>query len=401
MRIISKLLPASKWKLVISSIGVLALILFTSIVLFEATKAEVVVTDNGEQQPVKTHANTVEELLNELEIVVGEHDELSHDLSANIENNMNVEYKTAKEVTVTVDGNHYTYYTTEDTVGAFFEEQGLSFAANDDISHENSDEIINGGSITVVSAFEVIIDDGGKEKKIATTTSKVQDILTENNIKLNELDRVEPGLEQDIKEGNAITIVRVEEQEEEVVDTIAFQTETKQDHSLEKGKEKVVTDGKDGKVTKTYKVVMENGREVSRELLNEEVKEESVNKVVAVGTKEPEAGLVTLSHSNGEKVQTGGKTITMTASAFTSGCDGCSGYTATGINLQANPNAKVIAVDPSVIPLGTKVWVEGYGEAIAGDTGGSIKGNRIDVHVPSKSDAYGWGVRKVKVKILD
>ena len=65
----------------------------------------------------------------------------------------------------------------------------------------------------------------------------------------------------------------------------------------------------------------------------------------------------------------------MTATAYTAHCNGCSGITATGINLRANPNLKVIAVDPSVIPLGSKVWVEGYGYAVAGDTGGAIKGN--------------------------
>ena len=58
-------------------------------------------------------------------------------------------------------------------------------------------------------------------------------------------------------------------------------------------------------------------------------------------------------------------------------------YTATGINLRSNPNLKVIAVDPSVIPLGSKVWVEGYGYAVAGDTGGAIKGNKIDLFMPT------------------
>ncbi|MCV5062784.1 3D domain-containing protein, partial [Escherichia coli] len=60
---------------------------------------------------------------------------------------------------------------------------------------------------------------------------------------------------------------------------------------------------------------------------------------------------------------------------------------ALGHNLTANPNMKLIAVDPSVIPLGSKVWVEGYGVAIAGDTGGAIKGNKIDVLMPDKGSS--------------
>ncbi len=69
--------------------------------------------------------------------------------------------------------------------------------------------------------------------------------------------------------------------------------------------------------------------------------------------------------------------------------------------MNKNPNQKVIAVDPKVIPLGSKVHVEGYGTAIAGDTGGAIKGNKIDLFMPSKSDASKFGVRSVKIKILN
>ena len=98
---------------------------------------------------------------------------------------------------------------------------------------------------------------------------------------------------------------------------------------------------------------------------------------------------------------TASKEITVTATAYTADCKGCSGITATGINLKDNPDKKVISVDPNVIPLGSKVYVEGYGTAIAGDTGGAIKGNKIDVHVPTNSEALNWGRKEVSVKILD
>lgn len=99
--------------------------------------------------------------------------------------------------------------------------------------------------------------------------------------------------------------------------------------------------------------------------------------------------------------QQGGKTMTVRATAYTAYCTGCSGITATGYDLRANPGAKVIAVDPSVIPLGSRVWVEGYGEAIASDTGGAIKGNRIDVFIPDNNKVYQWGVRNVTIKVLN
>ncbi|TJZ40570.1 LysM peptidoglycan-binding domain-containing protein [Priestia megaterium] len=95
------------------------------------------------------------------------------------------------------------------------------------------------------------------------------------------------------------------------------------------------------------------------------------------------------------------KEITVEATAYTAYCAGCSGITATGIDLRSNPNRKVIAVDPRVIPLGSHVYVEGYGEAIAGDTGGAIKGTRVDLFMASQSSALNWGRKTVKLQILD
>jgi 3D (Asp-Asp-Asp) domain-containing protein len=95
------------------------------------------------------------------------------------------------------------------------------------------------------------------------------------------------------------------------------------------------------------------------------------------------------------------QTIYFEATAYTAYCTGCSGTTTTGINLRANPSAKVVAVDPSVIPLGTKLYVDGYGYAVAGDTGGDIKGHRMDLFMSSKSDALAFGRKTVQVKVLN
>lgn len=95
------------------------------------------------------------------------------------------------------------------------------------------------------------------------------------------------------------------------------------------------------------------------------------------------------------------KEFTVEATAYTAYCEGCSGITKTGINLRRNSDLKVIAVDPNVIALGTKVYVEGYGYAIAGDIGGAIKGNKIDVFIPTLNEALQWGRKNVKISILE
>ncbi|PQD97272.1 hypothetical protein CYL18_04090 [Pradoshia eiseniae] len=94
------------------------------------------------------------------------------------------------------------------------------------------------------------------------------------------------------------------------------------------------------------------------------------------------------------------KVITVTATAYTADCEGGTGVTYTGVDLKANPDAKVIAVDPAVIPLGTEVYVEGYGHAVAADIGGAIKGDKIDVFIPNEDAAEAWGMKTVDVTII-
>ncbi|WP_081988465.1 3D domain-containing protein [Halobacillus sp. BBL2006] len=95
------------------------------------------------------------------------------------------------------------------------------------------------------------------------------------------------------------------------------------------------------------------------------------------------------------------RTVNVEATAYTAFCEGCSGTTYTGIDLRANPDKKVIAVDPDIIPLGSKVRVPGYGVAVAGDIGGDIQGHRIDVFIPEEGKAFDFGRRQVEVEILE
>ncbi|MDK2600563.1 3D domain-containing protein [Bacillus stercoris] len=106
------------------------------------------------------------------------------------------------------------------------------------------------------------------------------------------------------------------------------------------------------------------------------------------GFKEKENKETAVSRDNSPK----GRTITVEATGYIAMCsEGCTGTTATGYDLKSNPNAKVVAVDPNVIPLGTKVYVPGYGYAVAADTGGAINGNKMDLHFATEEQANNWG----------
>lgn len=364
----------------------------TGLFIYQGTKKNVSLTLNGNKKEIKTHAETVHELLGELKINYKKQDYLSPSVNAKVKDNMQIVWKPACMVILKLNGEEKKVWTTTKTVKEFLAESEIAIKEQDQLSVPLEAKIKQGLIINLDTAFQVVVNDGGEERTVWSTSTTVADFLEQQGIKLNELDRVEPGLDQMIGENVPINIVRVEKVTDVVEEPLEFATVTQKDSNLESGKQQVVQEGKTGKVQKTYEVILENGQEVSKTLISENMMENATDKIVAVGTKE-----MTQLVSRGTET---GKEFYVSSTAYTASCNGCSGKTATGIDLHANPGAKIIAVDPSVIPLGTKVYVEGYGYAIAADTGTRIKGNKIDVFFASQSDAYRWGQRTVKIKIL-
>ncbi|ETI70680.1 hypothetical protein BAVI_01040 [Neobacillus vireti LMG 21834] len=363
------------------------------VLFFEGSKNTVAITLNGEQQVVKTHAETVEELLDELDVSPRSQDYLSPTANMKVTDHLKVVWKQANKVQIVKDNEEKTVWTTAATVAELLAEQKIVLKQQDQISPKPQSAIKDKMNIAISIAHHLTLVDGGKEQQVWATSATVADFLTQQGIQLNELDRVEPSLTETITGNGVVNVIRVEKVTDVVEEPVQFAVVTKKDESLEKGKEKIITNGKHGRVSKQYEVVLENGKEVSRKLISEQNITQKQDKVVAVGMKD-----TALQVSRGA-VETG-KEFYVTATAYTAFCNGCSGRTATGLNLRANPNMKVIAVDPRVIPLGTKVYVEGYGYAVAADTGGVIKGYKIDLFMPSNSDCYRWGRKKVKIKIL-
>src|SRR5699024_2459385 len=205
---------------------------------------------------------------------------LSHSGNTAITNGMDINYQQANQIIVTIDDEDHTYYTTLHTVGEFLAEEDLTFSDHDKVSHEAKEPIEDGLHMTIDKAFQVKVDDGGKKKKVWTTGGSIEQLLKENDIKLNKHDKVKPKAKNKVKKGKDIAVIRAEKETEEIEETIEFETETKQEDTIAKGKE--------GTIVKTYEVVLENGQEVSRELVSEDIQEDAENQVVAVGTKEPE-----------------------------------------------------------------------------------------------------------------
>lgn len=394
------------WMTIVTLLVFLAVVSF---ILFEGTKKTVTLTVNGQQQELATHADTVGELLEEQEIDVAEADHVYPSLNTSIAHDLAVEWEQAQTITILIDGKKQTIDTTADRVSDILAQAGVEVTEYDQIAPAADAEVGQLNEISIAKAYQVKLIDGTEEKLVWSTSTTVADFLKQNSIHLSKLDRVNLEPDKVVTPDSVVQITRVEKVTDVVEEDIAFKTETKKDDSLLKGQEKVVRKGKPGTIARTIEITKENGKVVDKKVLSEEVKEKATNKVVHLGTKvvvaaattQKVAAPATKPVSRNASSEPAGREFYVTATAYTAYCTGCSGITATGIDLKANPHLKVIAVDPSVIPLGSKVWVEGYGYAIAGDTGGAIKGNKIDIFVPTKEQAYAFGRKSVRIKIIN
>lgn len=400
----------TRGKMLIYLVSAVVMFGFIGGLTYQVTKAQVTILQDGEAITVTTHDDTVGELLDELDIHVEAYDEMSHPQASSLASGMEIHINTANRILVHIDDQTNEYHTTAATVEAFLKEVDLQLGEHDDISHERIDSITDGMELIIRRAFPVTINDANIDKEVWITGGTVGSLLAEQKIELKKQDELSISKSDSLEKNMIITITRVNMTTEIVEEKQPYTTITKEENELDKGKTQLISHGEEGILAKHYQIRMENGKETERKLIKEEVKKESQPEIVAIGTKvnEPEPPAVPkavkISASSTpvtiEKSTSKEEVMYMHATAYTAECSGCSGKTATGIDLKQNPNLKVIAVDPAVIPLGTKVWVEGYGTAVAGDTGGAIQGHQIDIHMPSKEAALNFGNKKVQVKIL-
>lgn len=246
-------------------------------------------------------------------------------------------------------------------------------------------------AVSIRRAVPVTVIEAGQEKRVESAAVSVRELLNELNIALGDKDLVSIPLDAPLLPDVQIKVVRRTEQVITAEEEIPFETVTREDASLSLGATAVVQEGEVGKKEVHRRVIMEDGREVSSELIEEKVVKEPVAQIESYGTM----GVV----SRGGNEYRYTQELVMTATGYTAGKesnpDG-NGLTYTGMRAERG----VVAVDPRVIPLYTRLYIEGYGPAIAADTGGAIKGNKIDLCFDTVAEALEFGVRPVKVYIL-
>lgn len=288
-----------------------------------------------------------------------------------------------KEVTIKVDDKVEETTTFSDNVEDLLREKNIKLAPEDVVIPGVDKKVKDNMTIVIKRAFPIKISYDGKDQLVRTQPDKVKNILRKADISLSEKDKTIPALDEFVKNDTTIQVIRVEEKVDTKVNTIPYKTITRKDSSLPVGTTKVIQQGEEGKekIITTYS--LENGETVSKKT-NKILLKSSKPKIVLMGS-------MNVATRGGTKFSYSRK-MRMMASAYT--------YTGNRTASGTTTRKGVVAVDPSVIPMGSKLYIEGYGFARAEDTGGAIKGNKIDVFLPSYSEAKRYGRRWVTVYIL-
>ncbi len=301
-----------------------------------------------------------------------------------------------KTITMKLDGKEETFVTYKGTVKDVLDSQGVIVNPKDKVQPALNSNVSEGDTISIKRAVSVELTVGDKKTKIDTAEDTIEDMLEvekeelkEQGIEFNQgVDEITPALDTKITSDLQINLVKIEIKKHLASEAISFDVVVEEDSNLDNGLEEVKQEGAAGEKEVLYEVVYKNGKEFSKTVKSSKVVVEPVNKIVTQGTRR------TFASRDGQLLNY--KSVLYVESTAYSG----GGVTATGTVPVRDPNGiSTIAVDPRVIPLGSLVYVEGYGKAIAADTGGAIKGNIIDVYVNSDEEAISsWG-RKYNVPV--
>lgn len=283
----------------------------------------------------------------------------------------------------------------------------------DTVQNESKSEVNNVVDVSVTRAeYAVVTVDGVLSSVLLQDGDTVQDVLSRLNIELGENDIVSMDLDAAVSGGDSVVINRVEISYFDETESWDYDTARVADPETSLGEEYIKQEGIRGSTTKTYEKKVIDGGEPIITLVNTETVEMQTE-ITAYGTRvyspapsslSPSKNYLTnIDKENGTITLADGSTYgyrsikdNFVATAYSGG-----GRTASGRSAQVG----VIAVDTSVIPMGTRMFVTCgsvvYGVCVAGDTGSSIKGNRVDLYFDSSSQCYSFGRRDCTVYILD
>ncbi len=303
-----------------------------------------------------------------------------------------------KRVTVLVDGRALRVETQAVDVATLLAEVGVAVDSADVVSPELTASVDDEATIVVRHSVPVRIDLGGGAVDLDVVGETVADALVNAGVEPDAHPAVTPDITTPLVAGMSISVpdafLRVIQDEE----TVTIPVEIQRDASLPLGEHRIITQGSPGRAMRVYRTVVAGGVEGPQVLTSRRVLRAAKPRIVAVGTG---AGLMrevsSVRHVSVPRPPKTGRKMRVVATGYSPREPGLDFTTATGTRARRG----VIAVDPDVIPYGTRVYVPGYGYAVAEDCGGAIQRNRIDLCFETVAEAIQWGRRTVTIIILD
>ncbi len=313
----------------------------------------------------------------------------------------------SKKIRVTTDGQSIYYQTNDKTVDEFFKNNNISLNDNYKVSADSDDAITDGMQITIISPKTIHVDVNNGEKKFDTETQceTIGQLMIELKEKTGTSYKVVDGQSssEKLKNDSNVYLRAVREEIYTETEEVPFVKLEEKTDTLYVGEKKLKQKGVNGIKIITMKNIYYGDEKVDNFCIDRTVTTEPVNEIVLVGTKQKEPDYTTTASPDVKDLGLNySKVITMNATAYCP-CASCNGaWAGQPSSMGLAVKHGIVAVDPKFIPLGTKLYIEGYGYAVAADTGGAIKGNRIDLCYDSHEEALssGWGHTNTKVYIL-
>ena len=332
---------------------------------------------DGRTWPVRTHAAAPDQILAEAGLSLAPHDRVVvEDDPAGEGASLRIRVERAVPVTVHEDGRVLTFYTTATTVGGALREAGLTLYLADRVEPGLAQPLSAGMHIHVERSQPVTVRVDGRVIRTRTHRDQIAPVLADLGVVLTGQDYTIPPLDAPLNGETTIVVVRVSERFLIQQEPIPFDVVWQPDPELELDERRLIQDGAPGVLERRLRVRYEDGQEVSRTMENEYVAVPPTTKIIGYGTK-----IVVRQLETPEGTVEYWRVIRMLATSYSASTAGTPrsspyyGRTRLGWPMRHG----IVAVDPRVISLRSRVYVPGYGIGVAGDTGGAIKGRRIDL----------------------
>ena len=344
----------------------------------------VLVTADGQTITVYTHGITPDVILREAKVSLGAHDDLAIEGDLSITGSSAAESGALPHLVVTRavafivndDELETAYFTTEATVGEALLQVGVTLYLADYVEPPLGTPMSNALYVQIDRSTPVQVTVDGRIMRSRTHRERVDQVLGDLGIVLTGQDYTSPTPDSSLTADMTIQVIRVSERFEIEQEPIPFESVVRADPELEIDNTRLLQDGAPGILQRRIRIHYEDGQELSRDIQNEYVAIPPTTKITGYGTK---IVVRTLDTPSGAIEYW--RVIPMLATSYSAGTAGTSpdsawyGRTSTGMQMRFG----IVAVDPRMISLNTEVYVPGYGVGYAGDTGGAIRGRRIDL----------------------